>query len=154
MIGVIAVAPQVQVQQAAVDHTLMTFSKPAQAQLIQIRQRRDHFERLTGRDVEIIRRLVTDHDINAYTPLQRTIDFAGHGQRQIEVRGTEGQLLLRTGDQFTDHATERVVFTHPQQRADRQAEMADRTGAGVVTGFFQTTAQITDGRAQTARARQ
>ena len=154
MIGVVAVTPQVQVEQAAVDLALMAFGKTAQAQFVQVGQRCDHPERFTRRDIEVVGSLVTDHDVDLHPTLQRTVDLAGDGQWQVEIRRTNGQLLLAAGNQLAHHPVQRVVFTNAQQRADGQAKVPHRALCGVVTGFFQMAAQVANGAAQAARGRQ
>ena len=154
VVGVVTFAPQMQVKQAIVDHPLMALGKPAQAHFIQVRQRRDNPEWLARRDIEVVGGLVTDHDINAHPTLQGAIDFPGNRQGQVEIRRADGQLLLAAGNQFANHPAQLIILAYPQQRADRQAKVADRSGAGVVAGFFQVAAKIPDGAAQAAGGRQ
>ncbi len=132
----------------------MAFGEAAQADFIQVRQRRDHLERLAGRYVEIIRGFVADNDVDLHPTRQGPVDFAGHRQRQVEVRRTNGQLMLGTGDQLEDHPVQRVVLADPEQWAHRQMAIGQQPRGGVIGGVLQTAAQVADVVAQAAGGRQ
>ncbi len=128
----------------------MPLGKTPQADLIQIRQRRDHLERLAGRDIEVVGGLVADDDVDLHPALQGPVDLPGHRQRQVEIRGADGQLALGAGNQLADHPVQRVALAHPEQRADRQPALVQATGSGVVGGVLEAAAQIADVVAQAA----
>ncbi|MNI12093.1 hypothetical protein D3C73_652610 [compost metagenome] len=132
----------------------MTLGKPAQADFVQVRQRRNDPERFARRNVEVVGRLVADHDVDLHPAGQRAVDLADDRQRQVEVRCANGQLLLGAGDQFADHPVQRIVLADAKQRADGQTGPVGGALRGVVRRVLEAAAQVTDVIAQAAGGRQ
>ncbi len=148
--GVITVFPQMHIEAVLGDCLLMLVGKASQADLIEIGQGGDHLERLIRIDEEVVGGLVANDDIDLHAALERPIDLAGDGDRQVEVWRADGQLDLARRDQVTNGAVETVARSDAQQRNDAHFAVFLFARRGVVGGAFQVAAKRADLAAQTA----
>lgn len=108
MEGIVAVTPQVDVQPPGIDIALMHRAEPAQVGLVQVRQRADGLEWLVRRNVEVVGRLVAEHDRDRAAGAHSGVDGPANRTGEIEVRGEQHQAFLRMPDQLQNRVIERV----------------------------------------------
>lgn len=77
-------------------------------------------------------RFVADDDLHFFAPPQQPDDVTYQNGRQIEIRGTDRQLLLGTGHQMIDGLVKQAAFSQTDQRSDGQLFIAGNTVEFVV----------------------
>ena len=152
--GVVLVPPEMHVQRAGVDRSFVRLAEAAQVGFVQVRQRADRLERLLGRNVEVVGRLVAENDRDVAAGLDLLVDQPADRARQIEVRRKYDQLLLHLTKQL-QYRRVQLVAAHAEAEQRRDADLArlDQVVRVVIAGLGEHAPELRDGGTQLNRLR-